>query len=62
MQIDKSFSGIFKEEFENFIQFKKSLGQYRNVEEKKIYEFIELNKFLNTYELDSICITEKMVD
>ena len=61
MQIDKSFSGIFKVEFENFINFKKSLGQYKRVEEKKIYEFIELNKFLNKYELDAICITKEMV-
>ena len=62
MQIENSFSGIFKEEFENFIYFKKSLGQYTKVEEKKIYEFIELNNFLNTYKLDTICITEEMVN
>lgn len=30
----KEFTGIFKEEFENFLRYKNALGYYKNIEGK----------------------------
>ena len=58
----KSFRGIFKEEFERFIMYKQSLGYYKNIEDKKIYELITLNNYLDSYNLQEIKITKDMYD
>lgn len=56
----KEFVGVFKDEFENFINYKKSLGMYKNIDKKLLYDLLALNRFLDTYQLDEICITEDM--
>lgn len=43
----RTFEGVFKNEFEKYITYKQSLGYYRNLESKKIYELVSLNNFLN---------------
>lgn len=58
--ISKEFTGIFKEEFENFLEYKKALGQYKNIEGKLLYDYLALNRFLDTYELKEIILTEEM--
>ena len=47
----RTFEGIFKNEFEKYITYKQSLGYYRNLESKKIYELVSLNNFLNSFNL-----------
>lgn len=56
----KEFVGIFKGEFVNFLKYKKSLGQYKNIDGKLLYDFLALNRFLDSYHPDKICITEEM--
>lgn len=54
------FSGPFKELFEGYISYKLSLGfqlEYR--EERQLFN---LNKFLNSYNTDSVIISEQMVN
>lgn len=60
--IEKVFKGVFKNEFEKFILYKQSLGHYKDFESKRIYEFISLNEFLDSYNLNEIKITKEMVD
>lgn len=36
----RTFEGVFKNEFEKYITYKQSLGYYRNLESKKIYELV----------------------
>ena len=60
--IKKTFTGIFKDELEKFISYKQSLGYYKNLENKRIYEFIALNEFLESYNLKEIKITKEMID
>lgn len=58
--IKKEFKGVFKKEFENFVTYKQSLGYYKNLDKKKIYEILSVNDFLDLYNLDEIKITEDM--
>lgn len=58
--LSKEFTGIFKEEFENFVEYKKALGQYKNIDDKLLYDYLALNRFLDTYELKEIILTEEM--
>lgn len=58
----RTFEGVFKNEFEKYITYKQSLGYYRNLESKKIYELVSLNNFLNSFNLSEIKITKEMVD
>ena len=59
---DKYLEKFFKNEFEKYITYKQSLGYYRNLESKKIYELVSLNNFLNSFNLSEIKITKEMVD
>ena len=34
----KEFTGIFKKEFENFLEYKYALGQYKKIEGKLLYD------------------------
>ena len=60
--MNKEFSGIFKEEFEKFIEFKKAQGVYKNIDNKLLYDYLHLNRFLNSYNLCEISITKEMFD
>ena len=44
----RTFEGVFKNEFEEYITYKQSLGYYKNIESKKIYELVSLNNFFNS--------------
>ena len=56
----KEFTGIFKEEFENFLRYKKALGYYKKIEGNLLYDYLALNRFLDSYKLEEIAITEEM--
>ena len=43
--ISKEFTGIFKEEFENFLEYKKALGQYKNIDGKLLYDSFHQTNF-----------------
>lgn len=58
--LNKQFTGIFKDEFEKFIEYKKALGQYKNIDNKLLYDYLALNRFLDTYQLKEIILTEEM--
>ena len=42
----KEFTGIFKEEFENFLRYKNALGYYKKIEGNLLYDYLALNRFL----------------
>lgn len=44
----KEFTGIFKEEFENFLRYKNALGYYRKIEGNLLYDYLALNRFLES--------------
>ena len=56
----KEFTGIFKEEFENFLRYKKALGYYKKIEGNLLYDYLSLNRFLDSYKLEEIALTEEM--
>lgn len=56
----KEFTGIFKEEFENFLRYKKALGYYKKIEGNLLYDYLALNRFLDSYKLEEIALTEEM--
>lgn len=56
----KEFTGIFKEEFENFLRYKKALGHYKKIESNLLYDYLALNRFLDSYNLEEIALTEEM--
>lgn len=60
--LDKGFSGVFKEEFENYLEFKHAQGFYLKDEDKYIYLLLQINRFLNTFDLDEIKITKEMAE
>ncbi len=60
--MNKEFTGIFKEEFERFIEFKKAQGVYKNIDEKLLYDYLHINRFLDSYDLNEIIITKEMFD
>ena len=41
----KEFTGIFKEEFENFLRYKNALGYYKKIEGNLLYDYLALNRF-----------------
>ena len=48
----KEFTGIFKEEFENFLRYKNALGYYKKIEGNLLYDYLAINRFLDTYKLE----------
>lgn len=56
----KEFTGIFKEEFENFLRYKNALGYYKKIEGNLLYDYLALNRFLDSYKLEEIALTEEM--
>ncbi|MCD7809080.1 MAG: tyrosine-type recombinase/integrase [Erysipelotrichaceae bacterium] len=58
--LKKEFHGIFKDELENYVKFKKSQGFYKNFDNKEIYDLLRLNEFLDSFNLNEIMITEEM--
>ena len=56
----KEFTGIFKEEFENFLRYKNALGYYKKIEGNLLYDYLALNRFLASYKLEEIALTEEM--
>ena len=60
--MNKEFTGIFKDEFEKFIEFKKAQGIYENIEGKLLYDYLHINRFLDSYNLNEIAITKEMFD
>lgn len=40
----KEFTGIFKEEFENFLRYKNALGYYKKIEGNLLYDYLALNR------------------
>lgn len=52
-------SGIFKEQAENFISFKRNLGFKYQSEEKVMSRFC---RFSNDYDLPEICITKELAE
>ena len=38
------FTGIFKDEFENYIDYKQSQGYYKSLYKKNIYELLNYNR------------------
>ena len=59
---DKKFFGIFKEEFEKYIEYKRAQGYYKKNYDKYIYLLLYINKFLDSYKLNEIQITKEMVE
>ena len=55
------FTGIFKDEFENYIDYKQSQGYYKSLYKKNIYELLNYNRYLDSLNLKEIKITEKMI-
>lgn len=53
------FVGIYKDEFENFIKYRKSLGYKYGIAKER--EFFRLNIHLNSYGCDKVMLTERMV-
>ena len=41
------FTGIFKDEFENYIDYKQSQGYYKSLYKKNIYELLNYNRYLD---------------
>ena len=56
----KEFTGIFKEEFENFLRYKNALGYYKKIDGNLLYDYLALNRFLDSYKLEEIALTEEM--
>lgn len=56
----KEFIGIFKEEFENFLRYKNALGYYKKIEGNLLYDYLALNRFLDSCKLEEIALTEEM--
>ena len=55
----KEFTGIFKEEFENFLRYKNALGYYQKVEGNLLYDYLALNRYLDNYKLEEIALRKK---
>ena len=55
------FTGIFKDEFENYIDYKQSQGYYKSLYKKNIYELLNYNRYLDSLNLKEIKITEEMI-
>ena len=55
------FIGIFRDEFENYIEYKQSQGYYKSLYKKNIYELLNYNRYLDSLNLKEIKITEEMV-
>ena len=53
------FVGIYKDAFENFIKYRKSLGYKYGIARER--EFFRLNIHLNSYGCDKVMLTERMV-
>ena len=56
----KEFTGIFKEEFENFLRYKNALGYYKKIDGNLLYDYLALNRFLDSYKLEEVALTEEM--
>ena len=48
------FTGIFKDEFENYIDYKQSQGYYKSLYKKNIYELLNYNRYLDSLNLKEI--------
>lgn len=55
------FTGIFREEFEKYINYKQSQGYYKSLYKKNIYAILNYNRYLDSLNLKEIKITEEMV-
>lgn len=55
------FIGIFRDEFENYIEYKQPQGYYKSLYKKNIYELLNYNRYLDSLNLKEIKITEEMV-
>lgn len=60
--LDKKFVGIFKDEFEKYLEYKRAQGYYKKNDGKYIYLLLNINRFLDSYKLDEIKITEEIVE
>lgn len=54
------FSGTYKTVFEDYVEYKKSLG-YNIYDRRRLNVLINLSKFLNSYNSSDIILTEEMV-
>ena len=55
------FTGIFRGEFENYVDYKQSQGYYKSLYKKNIYELLHYNRYLDSLNLKQIKITEEIV-
>ena len=59
---NKEFFGIFKEEFEKYLEYKRAQGYYKKNDGKYIYLLMYINKYLDSYKLNEIQITKEMIE